>query len=340
MTATQAATPTDMQSRFSRLVAAQEAARDVEITGLKRLNGGNARTAWSFDAEWTAEGKPHRKRCVALCKAGTGQLDVELGREFRVLAALGGADLPTPKALWLDEHGTVLGMPGFVMERGEGEASPLPLLKASDPAWSRALTEQLIRIGAGLHAVDWRTAGLHFLVESDASLAPLQELERWEAQFRRHRLEPLPILASVFEWLRRHLPVPSHLAVVHGDFRLGNFLYSHGRVQLLLDWEMAHLGDPVEDIAWVYHPLWSPQAFLSIEDAVAAYGQASGAAISPRHLLYYRIFSEAKFAVISLTAARAYYDGRTENLRLAGRMYSVVDCLELCLDWIDQWEAL
>jgi aminoglycoside phosphotransferase (APT) family kinase protein len=329
-----------MPSRFARLIGAQEAgAHDVQIIGLKQLGGGNARNAWAFDAAWCAGGRQRTERCVALCKAGAGQLDAELGREFRVLKAIEAAELPTPRALWLDEHGNWLGMPAFVMARGDGDASILPLLHTAEPAQTRSLTQQFLQIGARLHQVDWQTMGLDFLVDGAASQAPRQEIERWQAQYERHRLEPLPILASIFEWLRRHLPIPRPVALVHGDFRLGNFLYREGRVQLLLDWEMAHLGDPLEDIAWAYRQLWSPQAFLPLDAAVAVYATAAGSAVAPKDLLYYRIFSEAKFATISLTAASNFADGRTDNLRFAGRMYSVADCLGLCLDWIDEWEA-
>lgn len=341
MTTTAASSRTDdVGSRFARLIGAQEAgAEDVRIAGLTRLGGGNARSAWAFDAAWSNGGRQRTEQCVALCKAGAGQLDADLGREFKILRAIEPANLPTPRALWLDEHGDWLGMPAFVMARGHGEASILPLLHDPDPARPRSLTEQFLKMGARLHQVDWQSLGLDFLIEGDAAQAPRQELHRWEAQYQRHRLEPLPILASIFEWLRRHLPAPRRVALVHGDFRLGNFLYANDRVQLLLDWEMAHLGDPLEDVAWAYRRLWSPQAFLPLDAAVATYAAACGSAVVSKDLLYYRIFSEAKFATISLTAARSFADGKTDNLRFAGRMYSVADCLGLCLDWIDEWEA-
>jgi aminoglycoside phosphotransferase (APT) family kinase protein len=337
-----ASTAPSLTERVARMVSAlQPGARMVEIADLKRLTGGNARQAWAFTASWSgpATGRQHHKRCVMLCKAGAGQLQADLGREFRILAALQRVGLPSPQVLWLDEHGDYLGMPGFVMERGDGEAGIRPLLNPIDPGMTRSLTEQLIRIGAALHDVDWQKAGLDFLAEGDPALAPAQELVRWETQYLQNRMEPLPVLSSVFEWLRHQLPAPERLSLVHGDFRLGNFLYREGRIELLLDWEMAHLGNPFEDLAWIYRPLWSPQAFLPLDEAVALYESATGRAIRPKDMLYHRIFSEAKFSVISLTAARSYDDSRTENLQLAGRMFRVSECLELCLQWIDQWEA-
>jgi aminoglycoside phosphotransferase (APT) family kinase protein len=329
-----------MEQRVARMICAlQPDTSGVVVADLKRLSGGNARQAWAFTVDWQQAGEQRHKSCVMLCKAGAGQLEVDLGREFRTLAALVGTGLPLPRVLWLDEHGAFLGMPGFVMERGKGESGIVPLLGATEPATTRSLTQQLIRIGADLHNTDWQRTGLSFLASGDKAQAALQELARWEAQFQQNRMEPLPIMSSVFEWLRRHLPTPSRISLVHGDFRLGNFLYRDSKIELLLDWEMAHLGDPLEDLAWLYRALWSPQAFLSLDEAVALYESVADRRVRPVDLLYYRIFSEAKFAVISLTAARSYYDGRSENLRLAGRMFTVPECLELCLRWIDQWEA-
>lgn len=199
--------------------------------------------------------------------------------------------------------------------------------------------EQLLRIGADLHPLDWRAAGLGFLADGAPEEAPRREVARWEAQFQHNRMEPHPILCSVFDWLHRNLPAPARLSIVHGDFRIGNFLHRNGRIERLLDWEMVHLGDPLEDVAWLYRRLWSPEAFLPLDEAVAVYAAAAGGAVDPADLLYYRVFSEAKFAAISMTAARSYADGRTENLRLAGRMFVVPDCLERCLDWMDRRDA-
>ncbi len=327
-----------LAQRIADLIRAREPeASTVEVGELTRLSGGNARQAWSFVANWNGGLGPRSKQCVMLCKAGAGQLEADIGREYRILAALQQSDVPSPRVLWLDETGDHLGMPGFVMEQGVGEASILPLLRP-DSTMTRPLTEQLLRVAADLHQVDWKKEGLGFLAEGDPAQAPARELERWRNQFLQNRLEPLPILASVFEWLRLNIPASSRVSIVHGDLRLGNFLYRGDRIELLLDWEMAHLGDPLEDIAWVYRALWSPAAFLPLDEAAAVYGNAIGRSPPPRDLLYYRIFSEAKFAVISLTAARNYADGRTENLRMAGRMFRVPECLALCLRWIDQWE--
>jgi aminoglycoside phosphotransferase (APT) family kinase protein len=127
--------------------------------------------------------------------------------------------------------------------------------------------------------------------------------------------------------------------VIHGDFRPGNFLYVGSDITALLDWELAHLGDPVEDLAWAYRDFWSPARFVALEDFVDAYVAAGGPRPSAAHVRYYRVFTEAKFATISLRAARAFHEGRTTNLRLADRAATVIESVTRCLSWMDEADA-
>jgi aminoglycoside phosphotransferase (APT) family kinase protein len=169
----------------------------------------------------------------------------------------------------------------------------------------------------------------------------LAQIAWWEDNFRAHRLEPHPVLAWLFSWLRRHAPRPRRVVLVHGDLRPGNFLYQGDRVNALLDWEMAHLGDPAEDIAWIYRALWSPERFVPIEEFLAIHAQQAGFVIPRRTVTFYRIFSEAKFASISLAASHSFASGGTSNLRHIDRAAKVPECLALSLAWIasEDWEA-
>jgi aminoglycoside phosphotransferase (APT) family kinase protein len=131
-------------------------------------------------------------------------------------------------------------------------------------------------------------------------------------------------LAYAFDWLRRRAPVADRVAIVHGDLRFGNLLYEDGRLTALLDWEMVHLGDPLEDLGWVYRRIWTPERSLPFEEFLAAY-EAESLLLGWRHpvdadrLRWYQAFSEVKHAVISLTAARSFHDRLTLNLRHADR---------------------
>jgi len=267
---------TSMAARMAALIQGkQPEAHDVGITAVKVLSGGNARRAWAFDASWSDSAGRHTRHCVLLARVEAGQLEVDMLREFSTLSALQSTGLPVPQPLWLDEDGTFLGIPGLVMTRGEGSAGVSDLLTPGSTT-TRYLSEQLMGIAAQLHALDFKALSPSLTPPGDPQSAPRQVLLQWEAQFRKQRMEPLPALASVYGWLNRNLPCTPRIAVVHGDFRLGNFLHANGRITLVLDWEISHLGDPLEDIAWAYRHMWGPHDFLPIEDAIKVYEAAGG----------------------------------------------------------------
>jgi aminoglycoside phosphotransferase (APT) family kinase protein len=298
----------------------------VTVADLKPVSGGNARKAWSFDAV-TGDGEV--QPCILLAQVAGKHVESDTAEEYRVLRAMTGHGLCAPAALALDAGGAVAGGPALVLERIEGQASAVEFLKL-DAATGRAATAALARAIAGVHAFDWAAAGL-------AARSPLDEILLWESRFLAHRLESLPALAHLFGWLKTHVPTPLRLSLVHGDLRPGNFLFAGGQVNALLDWEMAHVGDPAEDLAWAYRALWSPERFMGLEGFV----QAHGLNLPRQSILFYRIFSEVKFATISVSAAASFARGDTINLRHIDRAAKIPDCVRLCFEWIDSenWEA-
>ena len=119
--------------------------------------------------------------------------------------------------------------------------------------------------------------------------------------------------------VRAPAPPAIRVALVHGDLRVGNFLADERGLTALLDWEMAHVGDPHEDLAWTYRSIWSPERQLPQADFLARYERASGTRVDPDHLRWYQMFNEVKHAVISLTAAHSFATRRSTNIRFADR---------------------
>lgn len=326
-------TPVTADTVAALLARSLPGATQVRVDALAPLFGGNARRAASFEASWREDGDVRRMSCVILSAVAGRHVESDAAIEFRVLTAIASRGVRAPRALALDAHGAVVGAPSIVLERMPGTAAVVPFLQPADPAVSRAITLDLAGVAAALHAIDpMAVAG--WGAASGRACAGAQ-LAHWRGVFDAHRLEPQPALESLFGWLEERLPDPPRIGIVHGDMRPGNFLYADGRVTALLDWEMAHPGDPVEDIAWIFRPLWSPGAFVPIEAFVAAYEAAGGDAVPPARLLYWRVFAEVKFACISLTAAHSFATGRTANLRLADRGATVPGCLLDCFDWIE-----
>jgi aminoglycoside phosphotransferase (APT) family kinase protein len=319
------------------LVAHLPGARDASISNLERVFGGNARRAWAFDATWRHGEGSSSVAAILLAQIEPGQVDGDPAREYRVLRALGGSEARVPGALAVDPTGAILGAPAVVLQRMPGSASVTQFLSQADPQLSRELSKDLAVAAAELHACDWRETGLDETAPSaDVRACVAAQIAGWRARFETARYEPHPVLDSLFGWLEDHLPEPPALSVVHGDLRPGNFLYQSGRLTALLDWEMAHLGDPAEDLAWAYRPLWSPERFLPIDEFLALYNDRTRYPVGVERLHYYRVFSELKFASISLRGARAFHDGVSSNLRLADRAAMVTECARRALNLVEE----
>ena len=145
----------------------------------------------------------------------------------------------------------------------------------------------------------------------------------------RDALEPQPVLRAAFRWLRRHLPPPApRIVLVHADYRTGNFLCDgEGEIKGVLDWEMTHLGDPMEDVAWACLRPWrwlgdeKIGGLMNRHDFYRQYEGASDFTVVEEAVLFWEVLGNVKLAAILLTGARSFCDGRTHSpfMALVGR---------------------
>ncbi len=308
----------------------EQEGRPVTVGELQRISSvGNAREPWLFRATWDGRDE----RCVMLVKAEAGQLETSLGPEFATIAALDASGVPVPPARWLDEAGAAFGSAFFVTAWVPGTADTRVLRKPDgDPAIA-AVARQLAVAAARLHAQD--PARFGHLTPTTPETAAVDQLDHWEELFRRQRLEPHPGLVYALRWLRERLPRAERVSVVHGDLRFGNLLYDGDRLTALVDWEMVHLGDPVEDLGWVYRSLWSPSRSLPFEEFLAVYAAEAGRPVEREHLRWYEVFNEIKHSVISLTGTRSFADRATTSLRHADRSATVAPFVRRILELIE-----
>ena len=269
------------------------------VEGLARISGGASRETYRFEAIAKGQRKP-----LILRRDPPGSL-IETDRriEFLAIRSFAGKNVAAPQALALEEEGAELERPFFIMDRAEGVTGTI---FSADPygRHAGAIGEQFFSMMGRIAAEP--VAGLPIL-EACAMPEPGQcarrELDYWAGVIDADEQHPQPIVRAAIRRLYRALPpAPAKIAVVHGDFRSGNFLHDGAvRITAVLDWEMAHLGDPLEDLAWASDPLWSSppgdariSGMVGLEDGLAIWRRASGLDVEPAAFSWWRLFAAVK----------------------------------------------
>ena len=263
----------------------------------------------------------------------------DMGREYRVLAALGPTDVPVPEVLAFGDE-TVLGAPFYVMERVEGRILRTREEMATlTPEEARACSTTLVDVLAALHAVDYEAVGLGDFGRPDGFLA--RNVARWGKQWQANKTRELPALEEVGRRLDAALPPSGPPAIVHGDYRLDNTMLAPndpGRIAAVLDWEMSTLGDPLTDVGLLL-VYWGGGAqlasltaqgvgdvpgFFRRDEVIARYAATSGRDVA--HLDFYEVFAMYKLAIIVEGIQARYLMGKTLGAGFAD-MAAVVDGL-------------
>ena len=307
--------------------AAQEKTlQKVHVQGLRLLTGGASRQTWSFDA--VLEEPDGQTQPLALIlrsdPPGGPQAVMERDLEYRVIAAAydEGALVPKPYCLGDDSLGT----PFFIMERIEGETIPRRLFReATYTDAPQVMAEQLGKILAEIHRIPVEKYPLaDLLAPQQGRSAAEEEIVRYEDKYHSMAREPHPTLELAIRWLRQHLPTDPHRALVHGDYRMGNIMFGPDGVRSILDWELAHIGDPMEDLGWICVRSWRfghdhlPVGGVRTRAAFQqAYEQAGGYPVDPERVRFWEIFGNLRWGVICLNMTQPFLDGQNPSVELA-----------------------
>ncbi len=299
-------------------------ARDIRVGELS----GPGTTGFSndtlmFDLEWREGNAQRRQPLVARIKPTGFQVfpEYDLGRQFRVQQVLGGTDVPVARMYWQEDDESTLGAPFYVMERIAGQIpTDNPPYHAGGwvteiaPEDRAALWWSGLEVLARIHRLDWRALGFDFLGEGgDAAKLLERHLDYYES-YLAWALDGAshPTCTPALAWLRKNRPAGEQPVVLcWGDARIGNMIFRDSRCVAVLDWEMAQLGSPEEDLAWWLYldrhhseGIGAPRlpGFPSREETVARYQEWTGSEV--RHLDYYERFAALRFSVIMARLAR------------------------------------
>ena len=302
-----------------------EAALGTRVASAHLLPGGASKEAWAID---TADGRE-----LFLRRAMGGvihQHTLSLREEFELLVAArdAGVTVPEPVAYL----GDLDGREAFVVERLHGETIGRRIVRDPPPGLGVRLAEELARI----HAIP--RDHVHFLPLTDPPASMRAELDEVG--------EPHPAIEYGLAWFEEHRPPPRPEVVTHGDFRIGNVMVADGELVAILDWEFAHVGDPVEDLAWPVVRAWRFGAderrlggVDDVEPYLTRYAELTGTEVTPAELDAWEVLGNCKWAVGCLNQARRHLSGEDRSVELAilGRLAAEQE-LEL-LDLVDRIEG-
>ena len=282
-----------------------------EIHNLARLSGGASQETWAFEAHTTSgESVPLILRRAPGGQGGTlSENAIGLPMEAQILQIVDAGGMPVPRVVHVCSDADGLGE-AYVMSRLEGETLAPRILRGE--AFANARNQLASQCGAALaavHATDLKS--LSDLPES----AGLDQLSKYEETYFKLDL-PTPVFDLAIQWLRANAPAPMAPVLVHGDFRLGNLMVDETGLVGVLDWELAHIGDPREDIAWLCVNSWRfgnaqkrVGGFGDLADLLAAYSAAGGPNIAAKEIDWWEMLGSLKWGIMCMIMYEAHRSG-------------------------------
>ena len=294
--------------------ALRRAGHDACVERADALSGGAASMTWAVTARAAGTEWPLILQCAG-AEGATLPRRTQAGL-MRLVSAHG---VTVPEVVLVLEPGDGLG-DGFVTARVAGEGLAPKWLRSPDYAAARAaLTEQCAEALARLHRIPLsETEGLGL-----PAVSPAETLAQYFDLYRSFAVDR-PVLDLAFAWLRERMPGDAPSVIVHGDFRSGNLLVGEGGLTAVLDWELAHLGDRHEDMAWICVNAWRFGAwqrpvggFGEREDFYAAYEAAGGAPVDRALAITMELWGTLRWAVMCLQMAHAHMSGEIPSVERA-----------------------
>lgn len=300
----------DLEKRLRAALARHGAT----LSAVAPLHGGACQDNYRVDV--VLDGAPLR---LALRSDAKGSLpgSVDRRQEFAVVEAAVGVGVKTPRARWLEADLVREGAHAYFMDWASGEALGRRVVRNPELSAARAtLADELGRCLARLHTITPATHG-HLPLPSPHGSPAAAGLDLLARMLGR-TAAPAPGLEFCLAWLRAHAPTDEPVVLVHGDFRTGNFLVAPDGLAAVLDWEFAHFGSAYEDLAWLSVRDWRfgqrlPVGGFATRAALAdAYVRHGGRPVDARHLLWWEIFGNVRWAVGSLFQGERYLAGEKD----------------------------
>ncbi|MDE0511916.1 MAG: phosphotransferase [Gammaproteobacteria bacterium] len=309
------------------------------LTSVQRLSGGASQETYriAIDSE-------KGQRLLAMRRSPGGKKAEPtpghpgLQVEALLMKTARDADVPEPKIFHVLSDSDELGE-GFIMEWLEGIALGARVVRSPELDEIRPrLAYMCGEILARIHSIDIEKTGLNNKLDI---VKPAQYIELTWERYREHETAQ-PMIDFTGRWLMDHCPENTELTLVHNDFRNGNLMFTPDGIIAVLDWEAAHIGDPMRDLGWICTNSWRfgrsdlpVGGFGNYEDLFAGYESISGVPVDPERVRFWEVFGSFWWAVGCLGMAQRYRSGPDPSVERAaiGRRSSEcqVDCANLLI---------
>ncbi len=320
---------TDLRTLFTRVFGESHT-----LESFKRLSGGASQETWALSGR---ELEVILRRAPGGTSGARSSAAIGLAAEASLIEAAATTGVPVPKVLHVLKDADGLG-DGFLMERVEGETIARPILRNAEFESAREkLSTQCGDALAAIHAIPLE--GLPDALQVSDGRA---QIAQYEEIYRGFDI-PRPVFELALQWLKANAPEPIEPVLVHGDFRLGNLMIDETGLVAVLDWELAHLGDPREDIAWICVNSWRfgqsqnrVGGFGNLEDLLSAYNAKTGRALGPKEIDWWETLGTLKWGIMCMIMYEAFRSGADPSVERAaiGRRVSETE-----IDLINLLEA-
>jgi aminoglycoside phosphotransferase (APT) family kinase protein len=303
---------------------------------VRRMSGGASKEQFLFELADPVTGTS--ESLVLRMDPLEGIIETSRAREAQLLAVIGGT-VPAPPVAFVDGDGRHMGQPAMITRFVRGATKPRDA--TSGPSGigivmgeraSAALIPQYINNLVAIHDFDFANADLstYAVPQAGTNQAALWQLNFWERVLEDDKIDASPLLNYTACWLRERAPVCAQPLLLHGDYRLGNFMFDEDTLEMtaVLDWELAHIGDYHEDIAYSLEPLFCSRdaqgellvgSMLPVHAFLDGYAERSGRTIDPALLLWYHVLNSFKLSVMNFSSGvRAARDGTNHQSALLG----------------------
>jgi aminoglycoside phosphotransferase (APT) family kinase protein len=300
----------------------QQTGQDVRIQSITALAGGASRESWKIDAVF--DGTP---QTLALRKDLPTTMNKDAltrSHEYHLMKAAHEHGVKVPKVRWLCEDETVLGAPFFLMDYVEGTSIGRKVMTQPELAEARQkLPQQMAEQLAHIHTLGvLQNPQFDFLQRPD-NKTPAQSVVSSTFALIDQLAIHNPTLEFAMRWCDHHQPPSDRVTFLHGDFRIGNLLVDEHGLAAVIDWEFAHIGDPVEEIGYLCMRDWRfgrterAAGLASRDDFLKLYEQYSGHTVDAASADWWEIMGNIRWAVICLSQAQRHLSGEDPSVELA-----------------------